>query len=107
MLQLTRAVPAQGRVNSDWNDAAVSTQSVQAVPSTVSVTPAGTITFASPEIDREASRDVPVTFQTAALLRQSIPGCTEQILPGLYHGEFSINRPDRYAAYLRAMIDGK
>ncbi|MBR0082156.1 MAG: alpha/beta hydrolase [Clostridia bacterium] len=45
--------------------------------------------------------------KSAALLRQSIPGCTEQILPGLYHGEFSINYPDRYAAFLRTMIDGK
>ena len=45
--------------------------------------------------------------KSAELLKQSIPGCTERVLPGLYHGEFSINYPDRYAAYLRAMLDGK
>ena len=34
-----------------------------------------------------------------------IPSCTAGILPGLYHGEFSINNPDRYVGCVRSIIN--
>ncbi|MBR3018394.1 MAG: alpha/beta hydrolase [Clostridia bacterium] len=40
-------------------------------------------------------------------IKQRIPHCTASILPGLRHGEFSINFPDQYADYLKKMIGSK
>lgn len=33
-----------------------------------------------------------------------IPKCTKCIIPGLYHGEFSINYPDRYVDYIIKLL---
>ena len=38
------------------------------------------------------------------LIKSRVPSCAVQILPNLYHGEFSINRPEEYAAYLKNLI---
>lgn len=38
------------------------------------------------------------------MIKSRIPGCAVHILPNLYHGEFSINCPEQYAAYLQGMI---
>ena len=37
-------------------------------------------------------------------IRERLPDCCVQILPGLYHGEFSLNHPDRYVDYLKQML---
>lgn len=37
-------------------------------------------------------------------IKRRIPGCAVQILPDRYHGEFSLNDPERYAAYLKSLI---
>ena len=44
-------------------------------------------------------------LRSTELLRRRIPGCSVHILPGFYHGEFSVNHPDQYADHLKKMID--
>lgn len=43
-------------------------------------------------------------LKSLEVIKKHFPGCKTDILPGLYHGEFSINYPEKYAAYLKAMI---
>ena len=43
-------------------------------------------------------------LQSVDRIKSRIPGCTAQILPKLCHGEFSLNHPERYAAYLKSMV---
>lgn len=40
----------------------------------------------------------------AALLGRELPGSTVTILPGLYHGEFSLNHPREYARAVRDIL---
>ena len=37
-------------------------------------------------------------LRSAELIHKSLPGSEKIILPGLYHGEFSINHPEQFAA---------
>ena len=39
--------------------------------------------------------------RSAELLHSRIPGSALTVLPGLYHGEFSLNYPERYAGAIR------
>ncbi len=43
-------------------------------------------------------------LRSAELLEKTLPGCTVKILPGLYHGEFSINHAEMYAAELERIL---
>ena len=43
-------------------------------------------------------------WRSARLLREKLSTCTETVLPGLYHGEFSINRPRDYAEAVRRLL---
>ena len=43
-------------------------------------------------------------LRSAELLGRELPGSTVTILPGLYHGEFSLNRPEDYARAVRDML---
>ena len=45
-------------------------------------------------------------LRSAELLSREIPGSDLTILPGLYHGEFSLNRPQDYARTVRALLRG-
>ena len=51
-------------------------------------------------------KEVRRILKSADVLRDAIPGCRRTILPGLYHGEFSICRPEEYARTVRDMLDG-
>ena len=39
------------------------------------------------------------------VMKKTIPGCEARIIPELYHGEFSINHPDRYIDYLKSIVE--
>ena len=43
-------------------------------------------------------------LRSAELLSREIPGSSLTILPGLYHGEFSLNRPRDYARTVRTLL---
>lgn len=45
--------------------------------------------------------------RSAELIAGSLPSCEPQYLPGCYHGEFSINHPDQYAAAVRQICSRK
>ena len=45
-----------------------------------------------------------VILRSAELLGRELPGSTVTILPGLYHGEFSLNRPQDYARAVRDIL---
>ncbi|MBO4886271.1 MAG: alpha/beta hydrolase [Clostridia bacterium] len=42
--------------------------------------------------------------RSAELLRRVAPGCSVTVLPGLYHGEFSLNHARDYADAVKAML---
>ena len=42
---------------------------------------------------------------SAKLLREAIPGSNMEILPGLRHGDLSLNEPERYISVLRDLIE--
>ena len=42
-------------------------------------------------------------LKSAGEIKRRLSACRVEILPGLYHGEFSLNLPDRYARYIRSM----
>ena len=44
-------------------------------------------------------------LRSARLLHEMLPESTLEIKEGLYHGEYSINHPERYAAELCAMME--
>ena len=46
-------------------------------------------------------------LRSVEAIKRGIPGCTASVLPGLYHGELSLNYPERYVDSLRTMIDGE
>ncbi len=43
--------------------------------------------------------------RSADVIRNAIPGCAAHLIPELYHGEFSINHPERYAHALKEMME--
>lgn len=43
-------------------------------------------------------------LRSADILGQSVPEATVTILPGLYHGEFSLSRPEEYAQTVRSLL---
>lgn len=43
-------------------------------------------------------------LRSAELLGNEVPECAVTILPDLYHGEFSLNRPEEYAKEVRALL---
>ena len=45
--------------------------------------------------------------RSAEMIAQTIPACTLHLLPGLCHGEFSLNRPDAYAERIRQITGGE
>ena len=46
-----------------------------------------------------------VMRKSAEIIHQAVPNSTLQILPGLYHGEFSINHGNAYADKIREIIE--
>ena len=38
-------------------------------------------------------------------IHTTLPDSTVQILPGLYHGEFSLNHPDAYVQAVREILE--
>ena len=65
---------------------------------TIAETTAAVYVYAGEKENSEIIRSVGV-------IRELIPSCTAGILPGLYHGEFSINNPDRYVGCVRSIIN--
>ena len=51
------------------------------------------------------AKETGTILRSADAIRKAIPGCTVNLLPGLRHGEFSLNHPDRYTAYLKKMME--
>lgn len=43
-------------------------------------------------------------LRSSLAICEAIPGSKRTLLPGLYHGEFSINRPDEYVRALREVL---
>ena len=40
-------------------------------------------------------------------MKKTIPGCEVRVIPELYHGEFSLNHPDRYVDDLKRIVEGQ
>ena len=51
-------------------------------------------------------KESPVMKKSARLIQENIPGSTMQVLPGLYHGEFSINHGKEYTERLTEFVRG-
>lgn len=51
-------------------------------------------------------RETGVIRRSAEKIRQAVPSCVLHPLPGLYHGEFSLNHPERYADLIRRILAG-
>ena len=49
-------------------------------------------------------RETAAIRRSAEAICQARPACALHRMPGLRHGEFSINHPDRYAAAIRRMV---
>lgn len=49
-------------------------------------------------------KEVPGILRSAELLGRELPGSAVTILPGLYHGEFSLNHPQDYADAVRDLL---
>lgn len=43
-------------------------------------------------------------LKSAELIQEKLPTCQVRILPGLYHGEFSINHADEYVRTVRSIL---
>ena len=46
-------------------------------------------------------------LRSVKVIGQHIPDCSERIFPGLYHGEFSINYPERYVNLIKKALGEK
>ena len=46
-------------------------------------------------------------LDSAKLIHRSIPGSQLEILPGLRHGDLSINHPERYVRMLEKLVNKK
>ena len=51
------------------------------------------------------SREKSMMIRSAGLINEAIPSSTLNILPDLYHGQFSLNRPKQYADTVRRIIE--
>ena len=51
------------------------------------------------------SREQKGILESARRLRKVIPRSELEILPGLYHGDLSINQPQRYAGMLKSWME--
>ena len=51
-------------------------------------------------------RETRVIRKSAEALCRAVPSAELHRLPGLYHGEFSLNRPGEYAALVREIVGG-
>lgn len=49
-------------------------------------------------------KESPVMKKSARLIREKIPQCTMQVLPGLYHGEFSLNYAKEYVKRIEEIV---
>ena len=49
-------------------------------------------------------KEAPGILRSAELLGRELPGSEVTVLPGLYHGEFSLNRPREYAQTVRDIL---
>lgn len=47
-----------------------------------------------------------VILRSAAEIKKLLPACGVEILPGLRHGELSLNRPERYVDHLNKIMGG-
>ena len=52
-------------------------------------------------------RESSVMQRSAELLHRTLPGSALEVLPGLRHGELSLNRPEAYAEKLLRLVSGK
>ena len=55
---------------------------------------------------RYGGKERRVIKKSAEKIKEAVPGCDVRVLPGLRHGEFSMNRPDLYAKEVRSIIRG-
>ncbi|MBQ7000363.1 MAG: alpha/beta hydrolase [Oscillospiraceae bacterium] len=53
------------------------------------------------------SREQRAIVSSAKLLHRAIPGSALELLPGMHHGDLSLNHPQRYAQLLRSWIEEK
>lgn len=49
-------------------------------------------------------RETKEILKSVEVLKEGIPGCHVSLIPGLYHGEFSINHADDYVRTVRSML---
>ena len=49
-------------------------------------------------------RETREILRSADAIQAAVPGCSRTLLPGLRHGEFSINRPEAYVQTVRTLI---
>ena len=45
-------------------------------------------------------------LRSAEAICKTVPGCRKTILPGLHHGEFSVNRPQQYVQTILEIVEG-
>ena len=43
-------------------------------------------------------------LRSADAICKAVPGCEKTLLPGLYHGDFSLNHPREYARTIRQIL---
>ncbi len=53
------------------------------------------------------SRENGEILKSVRVLQETIPGCSVNILPGLFHGEFSLNHAGEYADTVVSIIDAE
>ena len=68
-----------------------------ALPASIAETEAKVHVFAGEKENRSVLR-------SAEMICAAIPGSSQTILSGLYHGEFSLNQPEHYVRTVREMI---
>ena len=51
-------------------------------------------------------RETAVIKRSAEKIRRTVSSCVLHPMPGLYHGEFSLNRPEAYAGLIREILAG-
>ena len=52
-------------------------------------------------------KETGVIKRSAGIIGSTIPGCKVKMLPGFFHGEFSLNYPQRYADLVKQVIGDK
>ncbi|MBO4769728.1 MAG: alpha/beta hydrolase, partial [Clostridia bacterium] len=51
-------------------------------------------------------RENKTVLKSVRVLREHVPQCKEYIIPGLYHGEYSLNHPEEYVDFIRNISAG-